>query len=613
MKQLFVFSLMVALLLAHPPSLAQDETDCDPAILREWMIARQAWRNETTKVWNEGDDVLEVALIFHEHLQAITELERPKCADEAMLWTYYYYHISQHYLLCYNSERADCNDTVLQEQSDAYGAHIVPIIEDLEAIAGIDLDDYVGTIFVEDLPAVGSVATDVVEGDDERIVEYEQSPFFISGELEIDDEDGDGIPHYSYFLEPIEVIPGVRVIQAASLTPGSSSGRVTLGVFNNTDQVQQIEYVLDIPKSFAADVSDLTFSLEPTQIINADPVVVFNVSTDPNDFTLITGDSSNVQPINDDMTDVLTMLKSFEYERNRRYCDEQKAANQAYCYQALMTHFPNHVTDVDCDRLGQAIDVTNPNREAWYLACRAIVTHDGWECSRLDDTFAQGECRANVATALTGWCESFSGEAETSCLVDAAITSGVERVCSQIPADYAAVKTACQAQVTSDPTVCKTLEDTASRLACCETFAGTDAYDQCAGEAVSSSASVATGLPREGYYHVVSTTWGTLYDGETQHDDYYVALKVCDEGERLDYVGAFDPDSLNSLCIRRDQYGGLFWRVTPGEYESTSEEGFAQIIVESETQLHYYRENMSHGYSSYTDSVFEWYSELESP
>lgn len=615
MKQLFVFSLMVALLLAHPPSLAQDESDCDPAILRNWMIARQAWRNESTKSWNEGSDALQVVLASHEHLQAISELERPACADEAMLWTYYYYHVLQQYLLCFNADGPDC-DTVFQARADAYGAHIVPIMADLQAIADIDLDDYAGTIFAEDLPVASQGKTQTSSISDfsaALAAEYEQSPFFTSGELSTEDEDGDGVPMYIYSLAPVESIPGVEVRLAASLTPSSTNGRIALAVFNDTAQVQQIEYVLDIPKSFAADVSDLTFSLEPTQIIDADPVVVFNISTDPNDFTLLTTVSSNVQPIADNIPEAMMILKSFEYERSRRFCDEQDAGPRAYCYRALMTTFPNHVTEADCDQLGQAIDVTNPARESWYLACRAISTHDGWECSRLDDTFAQRECRADVATALTGWCEYLSGDAAAECFVDAAITSGIESVCTQIPADYAALRASCQAQVTSDPSICAAFEDATSRLACCEAFAGTDAYDQCAGDIAGSTATIVAGLPREGVYHVVSTTWGTLYDGETKHDDFYVALKVCDDGERIDYVGALDPEHIDALCVRRDQYGGLYWRVNPGEYESNSEDGFAQIIVESETQLRVYREGVYEGgYTSFSDSVFEWYSDFES-
>lgn len=77
-------------------------------------------------------------------------------------------------------------------------------------------------------------------------------------------------------------------------------------------------------------------------------------------------------------------------------------------------------------------------------------------------------------------------------------------------------------------------------------------------------------------------------------------------------MGALDAEHINSLCVRRDQYGGLFWQVSPGVYEATDDTGIGRLTVESPARLHYYREGVySGGYTSFTESIFEWYSDFE--
>ncbi len=50
--------------------------------------------------------------------------------------------------------------------------------------------------------------------------------------------------------------------------------RITITV-TALDDIGQVTYIEEIPKSIAADVAELVFNIQPTQILNADPIVLF--------------------------------------------------------------------------------------------------------------------------------------------------------------------------------------------------------------------------------------------------------------------------------------------------------------------------------------------------
>lgn len=95
--------LVLALLVPAFPAQAQDPTgaDCDPNEVQIWLTERQAWRNATQDVLDaQGMSVPNARAYLHDHLQQIEDLDRPGCADAAMLWTYYLYSNLQHLLTC---------------------------------------------------------------------------------------------------------------------------------------------------------------------------------------------------------------------------------------------------------------------------------------------------------------------------------------------------------------------------------------------------------------------------------------------------------------------------------------------------------------------------------
>ena len=444
----------------------------------------------------------------------------------------------------------------------------------------------------------------------------DETAYFTPGELTVYDDDHNGVPKsYAYTFAPVEPVPGVELVQVAALMADSQEGAVVLVATNTTDQPQHFQHILDIPKSFAAHVNDLGFLDGLPKVIDPDPVVIFDISTDPNSTTTITTQSYSVQADGQDLASVMNVFYGFEYERLVRSCDGFESIDRARCYRSAMLNFPNQVTEADCANISGVTDDFGNSPEDWYLACRAIVTRDGWECTRLDSHTAQENCANDVYTSLRSGCRYLTDEPEAACLLDAAVTAGLTQACAEIPANNPLYRATCEAQIAQDPARCVALADDASRQACCEAFAGTALYSQCTAEPASGGGAVvqAEGPVREGIYEVNSTSTGTLYDGETRTDHFYAALKVCDGGARLDY-GLYEnnPADIAWLCVRsEDQYYHHFWQVSPGVYERVTDNGVSTLTVDSLTALHYYDNSVyAGGYTSFTEMWFTWYSAL---
>jgi hypothetical protein len=88
-------------------SSAQD--DCNPDTLRTWIQKRQEWRQASQNTLDgQGISITSALLQLSGHLQAIEDLNRPACADGAMLWTYYLYSNLEHLLFCARNNDTAC-------------------------------------------------------------------------------------------------------------------------------------------------------------------------------------------------------------------------------------------------------------------------------------------------------------------------------------------------------------------------------------------------------------------------------------------------------------------------------------------------------------------------
>lgn len=117
---------------------AQD--DCNPDELRAWIQQRQAWREASQNALDgQGVSIDGALLQLSNHLQAIEDLDRPACADGAMLWTYYLYSNLEHLLLCARNNDTAC---VAEKQGRLvdYRARDDQTMAALASSAGLPLD-----------------------------------------------------------------------------------------------------------------------------------------------------------------------------------------------------------------------------------------------------------------------------------------------------------------------------------------------------------------------------------------------------------------------------------------------------------------------------------------
>jgi WD40 repeat protein len=137
-----VWILVLALvgMAAHPtlPSRARD--DCNPRALRVWIRERQTWRQASQEALDApGVSVSGRLMRLADHLQAIEDLDRPACADEAMLWTYYLYSNQEHRLICAQTGDFACVGE-MRERLTGYQAQDARIMAALAAGAGLPLE-----------------------------------------------------------------------------------------------------------------------------------------------------------------------------------------------------------------------------------------------------------------------------------------------------------------------------------------------------------------------------------------------------------------------------------------------------------------------------------------
>jgi hypothetical protein len=128
-------------------SNAQDEEkSCDPEQVHTWLTERQKWRNASSDILDDINEsgISNPFLIFSEllrHSQVINDLERPECADEMMLWTYFYYNALVRRILCWGLDDGSCIQD-MDIRLDAYNEQINIVAKPLEELSEWNYEEY---------------------------------------------------------------------------------------------------------------------------------------------------------------------------------------------------------------------------------------------------------------------------------------------------------------------------------------------------------------------------------------------------------------------------------------------------------------------------------------
>jgi hypothetical protein len=143
MKRIVSTLLLAFLLLSGTHINAQDEQNCDPVAVKEWLIQRQAWINATEDVLNaQGMGIPNAQINLYTHLQAIEDLPMPECVSPVMLQTYFFYTQVQHLLVCAQQNNSTCI-TDMQSRVATYRNTIDETIAPLASMSGFSSLEYV--------------------------------------------------------------------------------------------------------------------------------------------------------------------------------------------------------------------------------------------------------------------------------------------------------------------------------------------------------------------------------------------------------------------------------------------------------------------------------------
>jgi len=81
-------------------------------------------------------------------MEAIADLPRPSCANDALLWTYYFYDAYERDIVCFTLNDETCRSE-MQKRQNRYGEQIDITLAALQEVAGISNEEY--TTLTEDL------------------------------------------------------------------------------------------------------------------------------------------------------------------------------------------------------------------------------------------------------------------------------------------------------------------------------------------------------------------------------------------------------------------------------------------------------------------------------
>ena len=287
-------------------------------------------------------------------------------------------------------------------------------------------------------------------------------------------------------FEPVEVMPGL--ILERTIAVSESDGLEWNLVFESNAFDGEYIHIENIPKSFASDVSQIEFSIEPDEIIDPDPSVAWIIN-------LETGFKMNIV-LNvgiDDFVgkevDLITVAENFDDIRILVGLEKCRLVEnndeRMLCMIDLIGKNPEKFTPEHCKGISDSKFRSRERR-----ACEAFLNKDVGECQKIDEdkltdeeTIVDKEYCKNFAF-LAGYA-SCLGEVtqmqKDNCTARQAVwadfVAGCERISNVLPYQK------CMAQITQEDEYCNILIDekngNGEHKACCQVIEEESQRDRC--------------------------------------------------------------------------------------------------------------------------------------
>ena len=314
-----------------------------------------------------------------------------------------------------------------------------------------------------DFAGIAAELTPVITEDDFVIVEHEVGTL------------------YTYAFAPIAIGDGVTM-QLEAVWESRDDGFVPYyewTLVGEASSPADFAFTVSLPKSSAADASQIQFIPEPASIINPDPV--FQWVADFADlkeqiFAAVMPVLSDPESPDVAFGALLGAANQLAAHHDLQRCraavaTEPTWANQ--CFLTVVALHPDSFAAATCnDSFNLATgESSNPISEPYRLACHAMAgfsTGRTDACGSASDLATAERCRQLTFEATAWPCTYLSGVDESICVYEAAVASGDVRFCNGIGAD--AMSNDCRAILTGDASYCAAIEDEAQRSSCCSEF-----------------------------------------------------------------------------------------------------------------------------------------------
>lgn len=291
------------------------------------------------------------------------------------------------------------------------------------------------------------------------------------------DADQNGQPEQWIYAEALEKLPGdVDARQyMAFMDAGSERYEYYLmfNLVNMSAAPQQVSYTWEIPKEFAETVELLVFSIPPSQVLEDDPIVVFDIAlgmapagANPQNASqdIDYGDAAQWVTAHSAMAEVITTavqiearLKIKAFRKALEACQKAPADKQEMCYLNLVQDFGDILPQED------RIDLCFRTQGVLRTACVALASESPSLCDALTDPVEKDTCKALY---ISSTCARLPWYEQADCQERLAKETKSLLGCLTMKEEHR--QNICLAQVSSDPKYCYLIPEPARQETCLE-------------------------------------------------------------------------------------------------------------------------------------------------
>jgi hypothetical protein len=226
---------------------------------------------------------------------------------------------------------------------------------------------------------------------------------------------------------------------------------------NNNSSEKKFEYILTIPKEFAENIAEVTFSTPPSKIIDPDIVVRVDMALGANaseDISVMGIPQEIAGPFNK----LTVEVKKQAYEKAKAKCKALPVDQRSRCYLDLVEDFQS-ILDKQTQK-----DLCNENTTGVERRmCLAIVNDNIKDCDRTSGKKEREICRAYY---ITHTCSREPAEKVNGCQLELALKHQCPLACEGLPEGDA--RNECFARVKKDRSFCDQINDAERKAKCLE-------------------------------------------------------------------------------------------------------------------------------------------------